>query len=66
MDGLKPAHLGNIRKGYVELQELEQAIERAKACNFDCADADQRCQEMKIQCQRIITTYGGFFHQEKG
>lgn len=66
MDGLTKAHLGNIRKAYVQAQELEQSIERAKACQFECSEVDQRCQDMKAQCQRIIQTYGGFFPQEKG
>lgn len=61
MDGITPKDIDNIRKGYVLAQELEQQIARAKECGFDCDELDQRCQQAKLTCERIIKTYGPAF-----
>jgi len=61
MDGLTPKDISEIRKAYVLTSELEQQIERAKACNFECSDVDARCQLAKQTCKSIIDTYGPAF-----
>lgn len=61
MDGLTPKDISEVRKAYVLSSELEQQIERAKACNFECSDIDQRCQLAKDTCKRIIDQYGPTF-----
>ena len=61
MDGLTPNDLREIRKAYVIASDLEPAIERAKACGFECDELDQRCQLAKRTCQQIIENYGPAF-----
>lgn len=61
MDGLTQRDLNAIRMAYVKALDLEQQVERAKACNFECSEVDQRCQHAKLQCERIIKTYGPIF-----
>jgi hypothetical protein len=65
MDGLNAKDITNIRKAYIEAKELEEMVNRAKACEFDCEEVDQRCQRAKAQCERIIQTYGPFFPSPK-
>ena len=65
MDGLTKQDITNVRKAYVTLAELEQQIERAKNCQFECSEVDERCKHLKAVCQGIIQTYGPAFPSPK-
>ncbi len=55
---LTSADIQRVRNALFQIAELERKIEKAKACQIDCADVEERCRHQKGLLQNVNEVYG--------